>query len=197
MTLGLKPNRGGGGIIDSWPNMTKRGDKFQVMKIMNACQEVANGYIKSEELRGIQVSKSILQWSEMHGGAPEAVLPSFSVALNTCLSLHTDEDFFYSVLTTASTKALKENIDQYKMDADVSNYFVFAEQGIAVALRPGDVLVFNPRYHHCSSSRASAYESEDVFSLSLYLKTAIVGKNDNSIPLNDTENELLGEIINH
>jgi len=42
------------------------------------------------------------------------------------------------------------------MDADVSNYFTFAEQGIAVALRPGDMLIFNPLYHHCLSSRTSA-----------------------------------------
>jgi hypothetical protein len=76
------------------------------------------------------------------------------------------------------------------LDAAVSNYFVFAEQGIAVVLRPGDMLVFNPNYNHCLSSRTSTYENEDVFSNSLYLKSAIVGKNDNTIPLNQTEIEL-------
>ena len=67
------------------------------------------------------------------------------------------------------------------MDADVSNYFTFAEQGIAVALRPGDMLIFNRLYHHCLSSRTSDFQSVDVFCLSLYLKTAVVGKNDNSL----------------
>jgi hypothetical protein len=46
-------------------------------------------------------------------------------------------------------------------------------------------------YEHCLSSRTSAYETKDVFSLSMYLKTAIVGKNDNSLPLTDIENRLL------
>jgi hypothetical protein len=73
------------------------------------------------------------------------------------------------------------------MDAEVCNYFTFAKQGIAVALRPGDMLLFNPIYQHCISSRTSIYESEDVFCLSLYLKTAIVGKNDNTLPLTETD----------
>jgi hypothetical protein len=77
------------------------------------------------------------------------------------------------------------------MDADVSNYFVFAEQGIAVAVRPGDILVFDPQYHHCSSSRALEYENDDIFSLSLYLKSAVVGKVANKLPLNETEIKLL------
>jgi hypothetical protein len=132
----------------------------------------------------------------MQGCGPESVWPSFSQALNTYLSLHTDDDFFYSILTIASAHALREDVDQYKMDADVSNYFVFAEQGVVVALKPGDMLIFNPKYHHCLSSRTSAYENEDVFSLSLYLKSAVVGKNDNTIPLKKAEIELLEGIIN-
>jgi ectoine hydroxylase-related dioxygenase (phytanoyl-CoA dioxygenase family) len=93
-------------------------------------------------------------------------------------------------LTLASHYALRDDIDQYQLDAPVSNYFVFAEQGVAVALRPGDMLVFNPNYNHCLSSRTSTYENKDVFYNSLYLKSAVVGKNDNTIPLTQTEIEL-------
>jgi ectoine hydroxylase-related dioxygenase (phytanoyl-CoA dioxygenase family) len=107
-----------------------------------------------------------------------------------------DDDFFYSVLMIASAHALREDVDQYKMNADVSNYFVFAEQEVVMALKPGDMLIFNPKYHHCLSSRTSAYENEDVFSLLLYLKSAIVGKNNNTIPLKKAEIELLEGIIN-
>jgi hypothetical protein len=191
MTVGLKPNRGGVGIIESWPPTFSTAHEDQLKTVMNACQEVANGYIRSEELRGIQFAKRLLRWDEMRGSRPGTVLQSFSMALNTCLCDHTDEDFYHSVLTTASIMALKEEIDQYEMNADVSNYFVFAEQGIAVALRPGDILIFNPKYHHCASSRTSAYENKDVFSMSLYLKSAIVGKNNNNMPLTDTEVALL------
>ena len=76
------------------------------------------------------------------------------------------------------------------MNAEVCNYFTFAEQGIAVALRPGDMLIFNPLYHHCLSSCTSLYEADDVFCLSLYLKTVVVGKNNNSLPLTETETHL-------
>jgi hypothetical protein len=104
---------------------------------------------------------------------------------------HRDEDFFNSLLTIVSEHGLKDDIDQYKMDARVCNYFTFAEQGVAVALQPCDILLFNPVYKHCLSSRASAYETNDIFSLSMYLKTAIVGMNDDSLPLTEIENHFL------
>jgi hypothetical protein len=190
VTAGLKANRGGPGIVDSWPDRLPKEDKDQVLKLMDACQEVTNGYIASEDLRGIQMTKFLLQWRELAGCGPGSILPSFSQALNTILNLHMDDDFFHSILTLASHYALRDDIDQYQLDAPVSNYFVFAEQGVAVALRPGDMLVFNPNYNHCLSSRTSTYENKDVFYNSLYLKSAVVGKNDNTIPLTQTEIEL-------
>ena len=80
------------------------------------------------------------------------------------------------------------------MDAEVCNYFTFAEQGITVAMRPGDMLIFNPMYHHCLSSCTSLYEGDDVFYLLLYMKTAVVRKNNNSLPLTETDIHL-AEIV--
>jgi hypothetical protein len=94
-------------------------------------------------------------------------------------------------MTTACCNALRDDIDQYKLHAEVSNYFVFPEQGIAVALRPGDMLIFNPKYHYCLLSHTEAYQNKDMYSMSLYLKRAVIGKNDNRIPLNDKETDLL------
>jgi hypothetical protein len=56
VTVGLKPNRGSHGILDSWPHKLSAKDKKQKLKFMNQCQEVANGYIKSKELHGIQMA---------------------------------------------------------------------------------------------------------------------------------------------
>jgi hypothetical protein len=98
-----------------------------------------------------------------------------------------DNDFFYSILTT-SAHARREDVDQYKVDADVSNYFVFTEQGVIMALKPGDMLIFNPKYHHCLSSHTYAYKNEHVFSLLLYLKS--------TVPLKKAKIELLEGIIN-
>jgi hypothetical protein len=68
------------------------------------------------------------------------------------------------------------------MDAEVCYYFIFTEQGISVALRPGDMMIFNPLYHRLLSQTAR-YENDDVFCLSLYLKTAVVGLKNNSLPM--------------
>jgi hypothetical protein len=70
---------------------------------------------------------------------------------------------------------------------------MFPEQGIAVALRPGDMLIFNPKYHHRLSSYTCTYQNKDVYFMLLYIKSAVVGKNNNSIPLNDKETDLLRE----
>jgi hypothetical protein len=130
-------------------------------------------------------------WAEISGGVSQSLYGSLASGKNHYLNSHIDEDFFYSLTMVASTYGLRHDIDRYSMDAVPSNYFTFAEQGIAVALRPGDMLLFNPQYHHCISSRTSSYESEDIFCLSLYLKSAIVGKNDNSLPLTLTDIHLL------
>ena len=123
----------------------------------------------------------------MEGASHPNIWCSLAIGLNYYLNSHTDQDFFYSLVTIASAHGLEENIDRYNMQAKVCNYFTFAEQGIAVVLRPRDMLLCNPLYQHCLSSHTSFYANEDVFCLSLYLKTAIVGKNDITLPLTKSE----------
>ena len=43
VTVGLKPNRGSHGILDSWPHKLSPKYKKQLLKFMSRCQEVANG----------------------------------------------------------------------------------------------------------------------------------------------------------
>ena len=69
----------------------------------------------------------------------------------------------------------------YQMDDLILVYFCFPEYGVKVGLRQGDVLLFNPRVMHCVSSAVD--ESTEYYIISLYLKTKVVGKHDNSIPL--------------
>jgi hypothetical protein len=57
-------------------------------------------------------------------------------------------------------------------------YFAFPQIGIAVALWSGDFLLFNPQEPHSISSCCKA--EDKIFCASSYLKTAIVGLNDNS-----------------
>jgi hypothetical protein len=78
--VGLKTNRGNHGILDSWPHKLSAKDKKQKLKFMNQCQEVANGYIKSKELHGIQMAKLILKWRSIKGCGPGSIWPSLSQA---------------------------------------------------------------------------------------------------------------------
>jgi hypothetical protein len=64
----------------------------------------------------------------------------------------------------------------------------FPEQGVAVALRPGDVIFFNPQYYHCVSGKCVEYDTEKVYLTSFYMKTMQLGLNDNSIAF--VQNEL-------
>jgi beta-galactosidase beta subunit len=69
----------------------------------------------------------------------------------------------------------------YVIDDKVICYFAFPRIGVAVALRPGDFLLFNPREPHSISSRCR--REDDIYIISYYLKTAVVGLNDNSNPI--------------
>ena len=62
----------------------------------------------------------------------------------------------------------------------IVQYFTFPTLGYAVALRPGDVLAFNARIHHSVSTKSTAGEAQDVFCSSVYLKSKLVGGNDNN-----------------
>ena len=70
-------------------------------------------------------------------------------------------------------------------------YFLFPDYGIAVAMRPGDVLFFNPLHYHCLSERCKEYNDEKVFVTSFYMKTSQLRLNDNDIPLSEINNHFL------
>ena len=91
---------------------------------------------------------------------------------NIYLPVHTDQDFTYSI--TSVHKRLRI----YGDDDAVVAYFCFPQLSIAVPIRPGDVIIFNPREPHCISSRC-CYD-DDIICLSVYLKSALIGGNDNS-----------------
>jgi hypothetical protein len=180
-TVGLKPNRGCKGVTECWPKKLKQSDRRKICKLMTTCEDVAKGYIPSNELRGLRIAQLLGEWSQMEGVATQPIWGSLACGKNYYLNSHLDEDFFYSMTTIASECGLQCDIDRYSIEAEVCNYFTFAEQGVAVALRPGDMLLFNPMYQHCLSSLTSSYQHNDVFCLLLYLKTAVVGGNDNSL----------------
>ncbi len=94
-----------------------------------------------------------------------------SFGVNVHLRAHTDKDFTMSIVQAHIDRQVYKNCDA------VICFFAFPRIGIAVVL---DFFLFNPQEPHCISSRCQ--NGDEIFSLSSYLKTAIVGLNDNSNP---------------
>ena len=78
---------------------------------------------------------------------------------------------------------------EYLSNDDVVVYFCFPTIDVAVPLRPGDYLLFNSRIPHCISSRCKV--EEDILVTSIYLKTAVVGMNNNDLPLTEEQTRIV------
>ena len=107
---------------------------------------------------------------------------------NVFLRCHTDQDFTMSI-----SQVFCKDKAHYRLDDDVIVYFCFPTLGVSVPLRPGDYLLFNPLIPHCISSRCK-YD-DDIMCVSMYLKTAIVGMNDNSLELTPSQLQLADRYV--
>ena len=103
---------------------------------------------------------------------------SFASGVNVYLNAHKDNDFTYG----ATSIHMRE---EYNLTHKIVAYFLFPKLGIAIPLRPGGVLFFNPQEVHCISSRCD--NNDEIYCMSLYFKSANIGKNDNSLPLTAAE----------
>jgi hypothetical protein len=66
----------------------------------------------------------------------------------------------------------------YQNDDLIVCYFAFPQIEIAVALQPGDILMFNSQEPYCKSLRCN--KDDNIYCISFYLKIQVVGLNDNS-----------------
>jgi hypothetical protein len=112
---------------------------------------------------------------------------SIATSYNYISPAHVDKDAFLGCLTVSHvpTKCKDANKYKYEMELPPAVFFCFPEHGQAIALRPGDVLFFNPREYHCISQRTKEYKDEKVYVTSFYLKTSQISLNDNSINCNE------------
>jgi hypothetical protein len=90
---------------------------------------------------------------------------------------HTDDDLRYS-----SVILLKKG-HVCTLEDEIVAYFCFPRLGLAVPMRPGDVITFNAQEWHMCSSRTN--KSDTIYGLAIYLKSRTAGGNDNSLPLTD------------
>ena len=112
-----------------------------------------------------------------------SIYGAFACGKNVYLAAHTDQDYTYSSISVHSPNK------SYSLDDDIIAYFAFPRLGIAIPLRPGDVLFFNPNEPHCVSSRAK--NEHDIYCVSLYLKSSNIGLNNNGQSLSKHEDVIL------
>ena len=74
----------------------------------------------------------------------------------------------------------KRQEKKYFESLNIIKYFTF-DNNHSVALRSGDCLMFNPTINHCISTKTEAYLTKDVYCVSHYFKSNLIGMNDNNI----------------
>lgn len=173
---GFKPFRNKKGIDEKWGEKETQSTGLvkKIKSLITHCDKLMKRYTHPVHLNGFsQCEMGFMDSFDAEG----RILASIAVGTGSYLNVHKDDDAFLSVITSIADK--KSGV--YDMNADVVTYFCFPDQGYAVALRAGDILIFNSANElHCSSSNTSKFIDETVFNCSIYLKTNVLSGNDNS-----------------
>jgi hypothetical protein len=165
-------------------------DKQQLQFMYSRANQLALRVLPTEVIRGLREAHNIIQWPTMGNSTSPSTINLWAAAASSCNYLsgsHVDNDFFYSGLTVICHDDLdvtqsNGTLSEYRPNLPPAVHFCLPKKGCAIALRPGDFILFNPTEPHCVSMREKFYENKQVFLLSFYLRSAIVGRHDNSMP---------------
>jgi hypothetical protein len=159
--------------------MKKRKQVTKKMKlILRDITRIAQGKISPKMLKQFRrcahvteldkTTKSVSLWAQM------------VVARNYMAVAHTDRDAVFGIISCRSSKQRKF-MDEATRN-EIIAYFVFPEYGIAIPLRNGDVLLFDPTVMHCATNPRdakaflfSAYTSVKVVAVSTFNWMVSVG----------------------
>jgi hypothetical protein len=187
MTLGAHCNRYGKGFKFSVIHPDYMTEYNHIKnKILKRVFVIAKQFLPTGLLSNLKEIKEIVgDTTSIHGNGFENVWSSIASSCNYVSPAHTDKDAFIScLLVTHKPKNTSPNEKYfYSIDNKVCCHFIFPEYGTAVALRPGDILFFNPLHYHCLSDKTVDYIDQDVYVSSFYMKSAQIGLNDNDIPV--------------
>jgi hypothetical protein len=184
ITLGAHAKRGSHGISLKSVKKTLKDEFDAVIKMVQKAEHCSKSVLPSAIIKAVKRTKDLFEWTSFgcnlnQKERTESILwPSVATSYDYTSSAHIDSDFFLSMLTVTNYEHTKDQ--KYVMNQPIALYFVFPELGVAVGLRPGDHLIFNPLYYHCVSTKDFHTYINPVHVTSFYLKTAVVGGNDNS-----------------
>ena len=155
-------------------------DRELLKKYFRAVAHSTLSFMDTRSIRYLNCVKELTNFTKFSFDVddPTLIWPSLAVAANVVMEMHTDQDF---IMGCASAIGGRGYLHHDPHGSDILQYFCFPSVGTAIGLRNGDLLLFNPKIPHCVSSKAT--NEEDVVCTSFYLKTAIVGGNDNDIKM--------------
>jgi hypothetical protein len=188
VTFGCQANRAARGVTQfTYHSTTMDPDHWNnVVTNMKLCESLLTKYLYTGELNRLHLAKKALSFPtmmEMGSSVSCRYFGGIGYGVNLHLECHTDDDSSYSIITVHLAN------HQYILNDRVLCYFCFPRLGVAVALRAGDIFIFNAHEPHCISSRCD--NNDILYVCSLYQKTAIVGLNDNSMALTEFQNNIL------
>ena len=183
--VGAKPRRSAVGVEPGHYKLEDGIDSKDwdiVVTAIRRAEHAFHNIAGTDVIRRIEEARKMVGWERAQlskGAEGGKIFNGIAFGLNIHLRAHIDHDFTYSVIQV--------HVDgmEYAVSDPVICYFCFPRQGIAVPMRAGDFLIINAMEYHCVSSRCDP--SIDVFCLSSYLKTAVVGGNNNKRKLNQGE----------
>ena len=182
-TVSISANRGGRGLRGTGP-CTAGEWSYLKENLKRHIEDTFNEWVEPELLKGLTLAKEVVEHERRVAEGcntgkyrKDDIFQGMACGLNAYLNSHIDDDFTYSVVVNLPISPKDET-------KKVCKYFCFPSQGLAVALRPYDVLIFNAREKHCVSSLTDSYvkAQRDIYCLSFYLKSNAIGGNDNSDP---------------
>jgi hypothetical protein len=145
----------------------------EISRMLARMEQCSAKYIQTLDLKALEEAKRL---GNYHGflfpgkkGRESCIWPSIGYGRNVFLPVHTDNDYFLSAAVMYTNM---------KTSDEIMAYFCFPTEGISVALRNGNVLLFNPKIPHCLSSPCKPHLQ--AFSLSAYLKSLVVSGNSNN-----------------
>ncbi len=153
-----------------------------IHRVLKRTEYAFDRYMDTDIIQHISCARSRVKFKTMEPSPSSTHKKSaryyngLSFGINVYLRSHIDRDFTMSILIQAHI----DNHD-YQVDDRILCYFAFPRIRTAVALQPGDFLLFNPQEPHSISSRCKS--GDEIFWISSCLKMGVVGLNDNGNPV--------------
>ena len=185
------PNRCGHGFV--WGNIPYDKNGHDWNNLINHgrfLEQIAMELIPIHLLRAIFQVKEYFDIPGMptNENISTRIWSAMATAKNYYSAAHVDEYFFLSLLT------VNVNNGKYPdFNSEIVTHFCIPYVGVAIAMRDGDCLIFNPQFHHCASQQESNLDG-DVFLSIFYLKSKMIGENDNRVGLSQEQDEIIKKI---